>query len=492
MAHSAVVVFTSKDSGTLIAQAGSSCWALRPERARSREYVVCTWNERRAVRGEEEQVAHGAAFLIGRVSDVVPCDRAPLPDRKNLTGWCIKFDKYARINVPDAWPRHRQPVAYVGDVEHLLGLRLDALDWQSLQAAAASEPTTLGNEPVVETEATASSTPPVLVCRTAWMDRYQGLRKGADPPKGGGAYVGREGFGHEIFNFLRDDDGSYRGYVRPPGQRPVAEQRINIGRLGATRDSDAARGVTIFWAATHPVLGGTRVVGWYDDAVVYRNWKPSPKPRVLPNAQDAGFMIEARSGKLLPKDDRSLVLPRGEGGMGQANIWYPSEDWAKRLLEHRNQILAGTASPATRKPARPGRNGDTEERLRVERMAMEAVERWCDARDLEWEDVSLAKIGWDIEAGQGLAVLRIEVKGSSAPIGAALLELTPNEYLKMTSEEHRESFRLAVVSVQGEKTALVMFSWSREGNEWIADTGGYSLRLHEFVGARVEIVVDQG
>lgn len=329
------------------------------------------------------------------------------------------------------------------------------------------------------------------------MDFYDGLRQGADKPTGGGAYVHEKGFGHEIFNFHRDTDAKYRGYVRPPGSTmgsdTVAGQRINITKLGANASDDRIEGITVFWVATNPVLGGTRVVGWYDDATVFRQWRQSPSPRLLPNGQDAGFMIEAASAHLVsPSDDRVHVVPRAtatQTGIGQSNVWYPIEELSTKLLAYRAQVLSGAGlKPQSSPKPKPKikRAADTEARLHVERTAMDAVIKWCEARALPWSDVSLQKLGWDIEAGEGKLPLRIEVKGSSSPIGDALLELTPNEFAKMTSDEHRDWYRLAVVSVQGTAAKLVMFAWSHDAEAWVGE--GFSLVLHPVMSARVQIV----
>lgn len=320
------------------------------------------------------------------------------------------------------------------------------------------------------------------------MDLFRGAK--GDKPRGGGAYVKEEGFGHEVFNFLPDGHGVYRGYVRPPGQGPVRDQRINIDRLGASESDDHLDGVDVFWAATHPALGGTRVVGWYDDATVFRTWRPSPKKRPLPNGDDAGFMIEATSVRLLPTDDRLFTLPRASAkqtGIGQSNLWYAPPEWAEKLLEYKKRVQAGGRVPGPKKVGRPklGRTSDTEARLRIEREAMQATIAWCEERSLPWNDVSLGYLGWDIQAGEGKGILRIEVKGSSRPIGEALLELTPNEFAKMA--EYRESFRLAVVSLAGRRPTLLMFGWSADARAWIADAGAYTLKLHEVLSARVEV-----
>jgi hypothetical protein len=318
------------------------------------------------------------------------------------------------------------------------------------------------------------------------MDLYRGAA--GDKPRGGGAFVEEKGFGHEVFNFLPDENGVYRGYVRPPNSGSVANQRINIQRLGASAEAGRLQGVDVFWVATDPVLGGTKVVGWYEDATVYRGWKPSPQKRTLPNGEDAGFMIEAKVARLVPKDDRVFVVPRAtkvQAGIGQANLWYVPDDWAQKLRDYRDRgSKASTEKPKTSKP-QLARSSDTEARLRIEREAMLATIAWCEERGLSCTDVSLQYRGWDLEAGSGKNVLRIEVKRSSRPIGEALLELTPNEFSKMS--EHRDSFRVSVVSLAAPEPNVVMFYWSNEVGAWIADAGGYTLKLHEVVSARVEV-----
>ena len=102
---------------------------------------------------------------------------------------------------------------------------------------------------------------PVLVCRVAWMDLYEGMK--GDSAEGGGSYVKEHGFGHEAFNFRRARD-VWRGYVQPPGKNST----LNIDRLGAKANADKVGHVDVYWVATHPITGGARVVGWYEDATV--------------------------------------------------------------------------------------------------------------------------------------------------------------------------------------------------------------------------------
>jgi hypothetical protein len=109
MAHPAVVTFTARPLAEILADGGSRDWRLDPERARRAEFVVCTQN--RHNQGFRSPTApHGAAFLIGRIADVV---RSPeRPER-----WLIKISEYIALDppIPNIWAKSgnlRYPVWY--------------------------------------------------------------------------------------------------------------------------------------------------------------------------------------------------------------------------------------------------------------------------------------------------------------------------------------------------------------------------------------------
>ncbi|MGH9733749.1 MAG: hypothetical protein ACRD8A_04060 [Candidatus Acidiferrales bacterium] len=118
---SAVVVFTFKSVETLLADGGTSSWRLDRSNARQCQFVVCTRNAyHKKVQGKEE---HQSAFLIGKISDVVPSPENP--DR-----YLIKFSEYARLNHLGIWKGDRNPVRYTTLAE--LGIDPDALRWESV------------------------------------------------------------------------------------------------------------------------------------------------------------------------------------------------------------------------------------------------------------------------------------------------------------------------------------------------------------------------
>ncbi|MBY4128107.1 hypothetical protein HQO83_06875 [Rhodococcus fascians] len=101
-----VAVFTGKSLDSILGEGGSQSWKLDAARARKCQYVVCTQNEHNVEAYADGTEDHGSAFLVGRLSRIVPAtdDR---PDR-----WKIQFSEFARISVPDVWTGDRNPVRY--------------------------------------------------------------------------------------------------------------------------------------------------------------------------------------------------------------------------------------------------------------------------------------------------------------------------------------------------------------------------------------------
>src|SRR5947209_20365259 len=109
----------------------------------------------------------------------------------------------------------------------------------------------------------------MVFLRVGWMAHYEGI-SGGDTITSGGAYVAEHGLGHEICNFRRFRGAMY-GYVQPKRSgESYEEARMKITRLGASADDASVSGVLAVWVATSPT-GGAFVVGWYNNATVYRD-----------------------------------------------------------------------------------------------------------------------------------------------------------------------------------------------------------------------------
>ena len=172
----------------------------------------------------------------------------------------------------------------------------------------------------------------ILFCRVGWMRKYQGLD--SDQIDGGGSYVTKMGFGHEIFNFS-DFKGYLYGYVQPPGRGNYNDRKIRLERLGAGRSDEFIEDVLVVWFARPKKNKPSVIVGWYEKAVVYRRWQqPDAESGRVYNKEDLGYYMRTRVeyGCLLPVDKRVFIVPTGIGFPGQSNIWYPDSEKSKSFI----------------------------------------------------------------------------------------------------------------------------------------------------------------
>jgi hypothetical protein len=125
--NKAIAVLTLKSREHILSVGGTCSWALNRAHARRYEFAVCTRNANtRTAEGPEK---HGAAFLIGRIVDVVPSPENP--DR-----WLLQFGEYAEVALADTWAKGwRNPVRYTTFED--LGIKLDELVFKPMPEQAA-------------------------------------------------------------------------------------------------------------------------------------------------------------------------------------------------------------------------------------------------------------------------------------------------------------------------------------------------------------------
>lgn len=128
--HRAICVLTARGLGKILEDGGSQAWVLDARRARRYEYVVCVQNRGFAKDWGQASAPHHAAFLVGRLKRVVPCEEPGSEHR-----WLLVFSEYAEINLPNAWPGYRNPVLYT-DLESL-GIDVSSLDFRPMPEQAA-------------------------------------------------------------------------------------------------------------------------------------------------------------------------------------------------------------------------------------------------------------------------------------------------------------------------------------------------------------------
>ena len=162
---------------------------------------------------------------------------------------------------------------------------------------------------------------PILLCHIAWMKKYKGA-SAKDKPVGGGDYPDKaEHLNYKAFK------GHMYGFVAAPKKTSTATgdttRRIDVTRLGATPDASHVCGVTVIWMADllddpHQYV----VVGWYNNATVYRELQ-SRRKRDWYNIRAAAeecILIKPRQRYF--KIPRIKANGRKDGLRGVSHVWF--------------------------------------------------------------------------------------------------------------------------------------------------------------------------
>lgn len=312
----------------------------------------------------------------------------------------------------------------------------------------------------------------ILFFNIAWMDYYQGNTN--DKMQGGGKHIEKYGWGGEMFNFKPSKNRMY-GYVQVGG-------RININRLGAKSSDEKIEGTTIIWVAKEPFSGGNYIVGWYENATVYRNvQEPKRNSNRSWNEHDLGFFTETKKSdtKLLTRDERTVQVPRGKGAMGQRNIWYAENnpEYVEKIFKY---LKTGIFPVSKKKSKGSARQTDPLKRIEVETKAVKIVTKHYKKLGYEVDSVEKDNVGWDLDAVNGKIKLKLEVKGLSGKDIAT--ELTPNEYKHLNAD--KGNYRICVVVETLTSPRLMIFSYSTDNEEWTSENG-LVLKFEEKVSVRI-------
>lgn len=325
---------------------------------------------------------------------------------------------------------------------------------------------------------------PIVFINIAWMNKYEGPN--GDKAEGGFAFLKQNtGVAHESWNFepLR---GKVFGYVPRSAE-------IKIARLGATRGAPMQSGVTVVWIARNPRTRRTVIVGWYKNAIIYKNKEHITLKRSEGNS--VGYQIEARADDaiLLPVDARTELIPtaKTEGNLGQSPVWYgKSESFNLAVLEY----ISRRGVPKKNRTNSP-RQSDPELRRKVEQAAVNHAIAYYESAEggsCSVESVERDGVGWDLEATRPDGeILKIEVKGLSG--NDLIAELTPNEYQQMKSPRHRASYVIYILTdALGKKPEAHIFRHDAEMSKgesliWINESG-QKLHIQERVAARLTLI----
>ena len=122
-------VFTHRSVEFLTKLGGSTSWILDPIRAQNCEYLICSRNNNNGL-AESDGIDHKSAFLIGRVSNVVPSLNIP----RDENSFMVEFSEFALITLDNFWQGERNPIVYLDTWSLLTDGYLDfsTLNWQKV------------------------------------------------------------------------------------------------------------------------------------------------------------------------------------------------------------------------------------------------------------------------------------------------------------------------------------------------------------------------
>ena len=195
-----------------------------------------------------------------------------------------------------------------------------------------------------------SSLRKMLVCNITYMKRYNGITEDDVIVGGGGSYPTENNDCGEKYNFHVNEDGRVRGFVETlyiggkehMGDFNYAKDMLIENIDPQSKGRDAVEGVRVVFISKGPNNDKNVVVGWYDNAIVYRKRQMS--------AEQFGFNMEcsATDAHLIPEDERTFEYPKknedGTYNFGQSNISYPrlfKQEATSKLVDNLNNYLDG-------------------------------------------------------------------------------------------------------------------------------------------------------
>lgn len=163
---------------------------------------------------------------------------------------------------------------------------------------------------------------PILFAHISWMPEYSG--KPGEPIFSTHGYVIENQVGHERWNYKQEGD-RIRGYVPIRGKATEnAPGEIAIEKLGASKDDDLIKDVTVVWFANNPdTPKQAYVVGWYRNAIVYREaqFRRHREYRMECAVSDATLLAPSARTFAIPHVRSAKGRELGFG-YGQSSIWY--------------------------------------------------------------------------------------------------------------------------------------------------------------------------
>lgn len=291
--------------------------------------------------------------------------------------------------------------------------------------------------------------------------------------------------GHELFNFMPADNGTYYCYV-PPQVKHAPWNGDN-------------RGWTVVCLAKHPEHKGIHVVGWYENATLVGKWRTSPFSSSGADAGQASsaykysYCITSKSAFFVPPKRRTMPFSDPSVRQGKYSFLVgpgvkadPGKDRVLKILETRLAKLRDKAVQNPSETALPDPEldaadplkgfGTPEHRRKVEKAAEEAVKAYYLAKGFNCVNRTKESCGYDfLFWKKGARSRHVEVKGTSSENAGFFI--THNEYA--AGYQNNPAWQLAMVTrALSDAPVVEIFDAKRLGE-------AFDMTPYVYIGRRV-------
>ena len=174
----------------------------------------------------------------------------------------------------------------------------------------------------------------ILFCNITYMKYYQGITED-DKPTNGGSYVKDNDDAGEKYNFYVRSNGIVLGFVETKYKKGYVDgknepKQLHVEKItsGVVKKQESLDDVTVIFCARFPEKKETVIVGWYENATVYRYREFYTDP--ITGVQEYNIQARPENVYLIDEENRTFSVPRALNkkenpdsiGFGQANVWY--------------------------------------------------------------------------------------------------------------------------------------------------------------------------
>jgi hypothetical protein len=270
------------------------------------------------------------------------------------------------------------------------------------------------------------------------------------------------------------------GFVQGIREHPLTIERIDEAAAGQDRTGKTL----LIFVSRRPHQRGQVVIGWYQNAFVYREADSDPRPKFR-GQRAFNITAKRKDAFLLPTKERWEPVPGGVGAFGQSNVCYPLDRhgrpkkaaWMSRVIEYvlgyegpnlvtepevemQNQAAA-QAEAVDAAGQGQGFASTPAERRAIEDHAMARALAHFRKRYSVVENVSKQKGVLDLRCGSNRkTTVHVEVKGTTTPGESVILTRREVERARKGSTA---LFVLHSIRLKGEKAAggaeRVIYKW---------------------------------